>query len=134
MVGVTISRDRLAYLLDCLANGKGIKPPPGGWSTDDMLMLAGACRFGVMTHGPPLYSPEQLLAMTGERREALEEDFAISIEASVEWCAHVASLIWGGEYDQAFEPEHKAIVSTSGAGQRELTPVAGFKNAPAELR
>src|ERR1051325_8114906 len=74
---------RSEYFLDCLANGKPIESPPGGWSGKDMLALVDASCFGAMSQGAASFwlkeNPEEISDENAEFHWLFEaEDYHVS--------------------------------------------------------
>ena len=85
MTGLNIRFDKptIQAYLDALRGGRPISPPPGGWGSDEALMLAGACLACLRTDSMVAHRP----AVEGgppERAEAEAEPMTRLVEAAVE--------------------------------------------------
>ena len=123
---VNFNKARAEHFLDCLANGKDIKSPEGGWSRFEMLNLAGACLFGVKSQGPVTHDGVEWSDIHGERREAIEESFEADIHGAIEFAGLLTQRVRDGEYDQHCDRECKAITWIEG-DERKIRPVEGFR-------
>jgi hypothetical protein len=131
-IAVVVSKAKIATFLEALAKGQAIQPcEPQGWTTRDMLALAGACFFGASSPGPALCGmtkdPDTLHS---EHRELAWENIHEHLHAAIEWYGQVAMLIQDGEYDASLEPENSAIVSVE-EGKKRISPIDGWKHNPA---
>lgn len=108
MIAVALDKAKAECFLDCIENGKPIPPQDvgAGWTVDDLLMLAGAIRFTVLSRGQ---SPD--------------------IRAVVEWFSELAGQIKDGKYDAEFEPHLEALVTSEGA-TKVVHVTQGLKNKP----
>lgn len=132
-IAVRFDKGRTQHYLDALANGNSIEAPPGAWTGNDMLALAGACSFGAMSQGPQSFWLKELPAeMHPEHREQKEEAFMHDLEAAIGFYRQLTMLLKDDEYDQALQPECLALVSKTVEGEEHLTmkPVKGFKEYP----
>ena len=125
-IGVDFDKSKAAYFIDCLANQKPIAPPNGAWTADDMLALAGASFFVVMSHGPWLNRDIDMSKLPPEHREAKEETFFEDIHVAIEYYGHLSMLVQDDEYDTQFEPRHRAVVFHDTEGKKVI-PVDGVK-------
>jgi hypothetical protein len=109
-IAIKFDKDRAQHYLDCLAQGKDIKAPAGGWTGNDMLALAGACHFGAMSQGPQSFW------------------FFIDLGAAIEFYSQLTMLVQDEEYDNSFRPEAFALVSKTIEGEvhQYMKPVKGF--------
>jgi hypothetical protein len=133
-IPVLFDRSKTERFLDCLANGKPIRPPSGsGWTVHDVLALAGACRFVASTHEPSIYlTPPLQPTLPGsdpEHAGAVEESFGADLDATIGWYSHVSRMVQDGEYDQRFEPRHQALVSAPEVVKRRVRIVSGKKGS-----
>ncbi len=133
-IPVKFEKSRGEYLNDCLANGRAIEAPKGGWDPFDTLLLAGACHHAAMSHGPPMLSGRDASELMPERREAVEETFLSDVQAAIGFYSQLCLLLHHGEYDEAFEPHVRAVVGMDSGGDVKCTchPVEGFKDLPEE--
>jgi hypothetical protein len=112
MIAVTFDRARASRFLEALTSGKPIEPPgPDGWTTSDVLLLAGVCRFLAHRKGPARYRGKNLAALPRERGEAIRKTHSEDLEAAIRWHCRAAALLQAGLYDDRFEPRHTALLS-----------------------
>jgi len=132
MIAIHFSKAFAEATLDAIKTGKPIPLPPGGWTGNNMLTLAGVMHAGVFSQGPRAYQvaglPASVLAkMHGERREAVEANFSQDIHDGIKFISQLASQVMDGEYDTNFQPEVKAVLQRKADGGKTFTPVQGFK-------
>jgi hypothetical protein len=128
-IAIKFDKDRAQHYLDCLAQGKDIKAPAGGWTGNDMLALAGACHFGAMSQGPQSFWLKEIPAdLHAEHAEQKEEQFFIDLGAAIEFYSQLTMLVQDEEYDNSFRPEAFALVSKTIEGEvhQYMKPVKGF--------
>ena len=126
MIGINFDKQKAESLIDSLQNGKTIE---GIKTVDDMLALAGACHFVVMSHGPQIWkqgNPPQ--SEYQEHREADEQNLFEDLNAAIEFYSHLTMLTCDGEYDANHEPTCRAAVGIDGDGKRQVLPLEGFKH------
>jgi hypothetical protein len=133
MIGVQFDKARAEYFLDCIRRGKPIARPPGaqGWTCYDMMALAGAMYSATMSHGPGLYQDVDWPKMPFARREATEDDFMADLHGAIDWYAQATMLVADAEYDERFEPQHRAILRLKN-GKKAVLPLSGFKDTGSE--
>lgn len=128
-IAVTFSRERAQYILECLARGAAIRPEKAeGWTRADVLAVAGALLFVVLDQEATVRHGADWSKVPGERQEARADGIRREVQLAMEWHALAVSLVRSGEYDQRFEPRHRAVIVASGTG-RKITPIEGFKGA-----
>lgn len=112
MYPVNFKKERAEYFVDCLDKGLAISPDPdqGGWTKNEMVQLAGACFFVLMSQGP---ISDVMAELSGfgrpekkhpEHVEAEEELLLNDIHAAIEFAANLSMLAHDGGYDDAYEP------------------------------
>jgi hypothetical protein len=123
-------KDRAVQFVQCLAEGTSIGRVQ---TVDEMVALAGACFFALMSHGPILrrmaaQMQNQALpeSQASEHAEADEEMVFNDLHAAIEFSAHLTMLVHDGGYDQQCEPVVQCLV-TQDDGQKRVLPVSGFK-------
>lgn len=127
MFVINFNKERGQHFVDCLANGKPIKNPEGGWSGNDMAALAGVCFAAVLSQGPGQGAQDiDMSELPKEHREFTEEQFFRDIHAGIEFYSQLAMAIRDEEYDSRFEANVKAIVVDTG-DEKKLFPFEGFK-------
>ena len=130
-VGINFNKAKAEQFLAALATGQPFTPTGSTWTLDDMLALAGVCHFGAMSHGPVRLSDRDLSQMHPERREAGDETFLADLLSAVAFYSELTMQVKDRRYDEAFEPELRAIVFNGEDGP-SVTPVSGFRAADGE--
>ena len=128
---VRFSREKAQRMLAAISEGKPIQPPsPEGWTGFDMIALAGVCFFATMSHGPQSYSAQGVSTakLGDEQREAVESTFFSELHAAIEWHANRAREVDDGVFDDQFEPELAAVITSHELGKMAVKPVEGFKS------
>jgi hypothetical protein len=98
MVSMTkYTKVRAEYLLDCMHTGKPIAPSGEDWTADDLLALAGACRF-VATEHPISPSGVPLATLSVEQREALAEILLADVTNAIGYYHHLTDLVANDGY------------------------------------
>ena len=123
---VEVKKDRLAYYLACLSEGKPLDVPEGGWTGNELLALAGVCFFIRMTHGPEGFTPEQHEALPFEHKEAVSDTLYDDLHTAIEWCCDAAEHLHNGSYDELFDPTHVVRLSE----RDQMQPLEGFRSTP----
>lgn len=128
MVGVTFRKAIAEYFIHCLDKQQPIEPPGDKWTADNMLALAGACFCVVTSQGPRWLKAQgvDISQLGEEQKEAVEESVVPELHAAVEWIADRCFDIVDGAYDEAFEADHRAMITVDG-DERKVVPVEGFK-------
>ena len=125
MQPIEFHKEYAQYLLDCLANGLPIHPPPGGgWRRFDQLMLAGAAFFAYCSHGPMLEQPD----LTPEQQAENDGLFGEEVMGTINFLAQVFESVKYDEYDEQWEPTMTALVA-AGPNNVKVQPVKGWKVA-----
>jgi hypothetical protein len=106
-IAISFSKAKAQEYLDCLVTGKAVVGP---WTAENMLALAGACYFAVMSHGPVRLSDRDWETIPAERREAAESTFLTDLTAAVEFYAELCMRVRDGNYDRLFEPKLRGVV------------------------
>ena len=138
MFPLNFKKKRAEYFLDCLANGKPIShdPEQPGWTINEMVQLAGACFFVMMTHGPILqveYAKMQgkkyAQPANKEHAEAVDESVFNDLHAGIEFAGHLSQLVCDAEYDQTWEDFVQCAVTQSCATEikKSMQPFTGLK-------
>ena len=115
---IQFDKSRAQYYLDCIRDGKAIEPNEEGWNRYQMLQLAGALFFGLLTHGPAQATKSQLAEMSQEHQEATEATLFEDIHAGIEFSANLHMLVEDGEYDQHYREQVKLLVTQDEHGKR----------------
>ena len=127
-IAINFDKAKAERLLARLTQGRSID---GVQSVDDILALGGACLFLAMGQGPALSKavdwskvpPEQQPEETDEEEDTFIED----LHAAIEYYAQLTLLVANGDYDDYFDPRHKAIVMIE-QGEKTVVPVEGMHN------
>lgn len=112
---VNFCREKAEYLLKCIQDGLDLKCPPGGWSKDEMLAVAGAMYFACMSQGPLLHEGVEVTTLSGERQEALWATLVADLHAAIETYGRLTMRVCDDQYDDAFEPRVLASVESEAA-------------------
>ena len=94
-----------------------------------MLMLAGACYFAVLSHGPwqqrikEIAGQEAPGEMPNELSEAIEETHTADLHAAIDFIFELTMRIIDGEYDDRYQECVRALLR---GDTMQLTPVEGF--------
>jgi len=133
MFPLNFEKARSQRYVECIAEGKPIGVVH---SVDEMVAMAGACFFGLLSHGPLLRKAAgemQGVALDppGTREHAEADDAMVYADtrAAIEFVGHLTMLIRDGEYDEDFEEQVRCLLSDAD-GQKQVAPVQGFKNHP----
>lgn len=93
--------------LDCLQNGKPINPPDGGWTANDVLMLAGVAHHIAHSQGPVGRQSSSEVS-TFEHKEAAEEYFDEELKASIEFHS-IFSRQQAGDFQGSVKVEDEVL-------------------------
>jgi hypothetical protein len=120
---VDFRKGRMEHFLNSIKNGTPLEKVN---EARDLLLLAGACLFVVLSHGPVEHLPLRedlkrkgmdeeairriLKKIPIEHREATSDRFIGDLLAAVNYCAHMAMAVMDGDYDDQFEPDHLAYI------------------------
>src|SRR5262245_5112808 len=103
-------------------DGTNIEAPPGGWSVDEMLCLAGALFVVVGHKRPAKLSGINVSNMHDEHFEHFVERTKMDIHAAIEFCSWPVMALATGRYDDQFEPTLELTVEGG-----ELQPPTTFE-------
>jgi hypothetical protein len=123
-VTLTFDKRRAQDLLARLLAGRALLPPDGGWSDDDLLLLAGVAQYLALTRAG-LARPGGWAGGHREHAEAEVDTLCEDLAVALEWVAHATMLVADGNYDELFEPVHRAEASARGG--RRVTFTEGRK-------
>lgn len=131
MFPINFDKAKTERFLNCLRTGS---PVAGVQTVDDFAALAGACFFAIMSHGPIMRKVmaeaegrEYEEPAHPEHREAQEEEIYKDIHAAIEYYGQMTMLVADGQYDQHFEPQHKAAVSVDDKGELHVSVLSGAR-------
>ena len=129
MFPVNFSTQRSERITAWLANGE---PIGVARTVDEMLALAGACFFAIMSHGPLLRkAAAETQGKTvaepqpNEHVEADDEMVFSDLHAAIEFVGHLTMLVHDEEYDKAFEGIVRCFV-TQNDGKKTVVQFQGF--------
>lgn len=133
MFPLNFEKSRAERFLQCLATGE----PIGKVHTiDEMVGLAGACFFALMSHGPiirkmaaEMQGKELETPQTQEHAEADDEMIFSDLHAAIEFSGHLTMMVKDGLYDDRCEELVRCFVSQDG-DQKQLHQFEGFKDPP----
>ena len=128
MIGINFDKATAEHFVSCLADGGPIAHS-GPWTADDMLTLAGACFFGVMSQGPFLQKVAQMMGKEvpeqhPEHAEASEEQFLADIHGAVEFLAELTMRVRDGEFDERYTSPVRALLD---GASHSIQPIEGFR-------
>ena len=117
MISISFDKAEAERFIDCLKTGKPIASSPQGWTSKDMLALAGACVFGAFSQGPLLNHQLKVGGLHDEHREALMETLLADLYAALKYYSYLTMLVCSGEYDAlGFEARCEASVQIDADG------------------
>jgi hypothetical protein len=124
-IAINFDKAKVERMLEAMTKGR---PIAGVESVDDMLALGGACFFMAMSHGQELHDAVDWSKVPGgeEQEEQDEDTFIPEIHAAIEYYAQLVFLVANREYEEHFEPRHKAIVMIE-EGEKTVVPVEGMR-------
>jgi hypothetical protein len=126
MESIEVTKSHALKVIDALASGAPISPPGQAWRRVDMLNLAGACVFGVLSQGPIIGQPD----LSHEQQVDSDRSFIQEVLGTVEVLSHIFQLLRDGEYDARFEPYIKAVVHEQA---KKVQAIEGFKDEGGHL-
>ena len=119
----------------CLAEGKTIKPEQANWTVNEMVGLAGACFFCLLSHGPLLRKVAADMqgkklepSETTEHQEADDELVFNDLHSAIEFVSHLTMLVRDQEYDNNFEELVQCCVTQEGQVTKRIVPIGGYKS------
>jgi hypothetical protein len=132
MIGVHFNKDRAEQVIEALNTGKAISAPPGGWSQNDMLALAGVLYAGAVSHGPQSHqvagvTPAMAREPHPEKQEAVEDTFHADLHDAIDFMGMLTFKVMDNDFDADFDPEVKAAVFRKPDGGKAVHPAKGFK-------
>ena len=136
MFPVNFNKERAEYYLRCLDEGRAIEPEQAeGWSVDEMIGLAGACFFGLLSHGPLLRKAAADIqgkklepSETAEHKEADDQLVFNDLHGAIEFVGHLTMLVHDQEYDNNFEELVRYGVTQEGQVKKTVVPIEGYKS------
>jgi len=135
MIPVKMTKERAEYFVACLGDGKPFIPPPGGWSGDEMLAVAGACLAAARSQGPNNWwsKANDTSAMHREHSEMVEEAFDHDLHAGVGFYSQLIEALMFGEWDKQYAADVQALATQTGTLKKSVSPVKGFVGHPDRL-
>lgn len=136
MFPVNFRKERAEYYLRCLDEGKAIEPEQAdGWTVDEMVGLAGACFFALLSHGPLLRKAAAKMlgkklepSETAEHKEADDQLVFNDLHDTIEFAGHLTMLVHDQEYDHNFEELVRCGVTQEGEVKKTVVPIEGCKS------
>jgi hypothetical protein len=128
-VSIRFDKAKAERILDALATGKPIE---GVRSVDEVLALAGACFFTALSRSEALETRPEPGEEGEEPAEGTEACFVADLHAAIEYYGQLTMLVAAGDYDQSFEPRHRAIVAVE-EGEKTVIPLEGMRGDALEV-
>jgi len=99
---LTIDRDRIKAILASLRNDETVGPPAGGWTGNDMFLVAGVCSWAAMKRIERTWNEElrdEMSKLHKERLEAVTATVLDNVPATVLIVAWIVQMIESDTYD-----------------------------------
>jgi len=135
MFPLNFNKKRAEYYLRCLDEGKPIEPEQTAWTVNEMVGLAGACFFGLLSHGPLLRKAAADMqgkklepSEATEHQEADDELVFNDLHAVIEFVGHLTMLVHDQEYDNNYEELVRCGVTQEGQVKKKVVPIEGYKS------
>jgi hypothetical protein len=123
-IAINFDKAKAERFLEGLTKGK---PITGTQTVDDILALAGACFFMAMSQGPAINQAVDWSKLGPVDHSNQNEDtFIQDIHNAIEYYAQLTLLVADGEYDENFDPQHRAIVMVEN-GKKTVVPIEGMR-------
>lgn len=123
-IAINFDKAKAERFLEGLIKGKAIN---GVQTVDDILALAGACFFMAMSQGPALHQAVDWSKVGSvDHADQNEDTFIFDIHNAIEYYAQLTLLVADGEYDENFDPQHRAIVMVEN-GKKTVVPIEGMR-------
>ena len=130
MFPLNFNKKRAEYYLRCLVEGKTIEPEQADWTVNEMVGLAGACFFGLLSKGPLLRKAAADMqgkklepSEATEHQEAYDELVFNDLHSAIEFVGHLTMLVHDQEYDNNFEEFVQCCVTQECHGAPQIPPV-----------
>lgn len=130
-IAINFDRAKTEKLLDALVRGKAL---PAVHDVDDILALGGACFFLALSRGVELKKAAAHLRVAPPRDDDDDEEedtFVPEIHAALEYYGQLTLLVANGEYEDHFDPKHKAVVTIED-GEKTVVPLDGMRDGEDE--
>jgi hypothetical protein len=104
---LTIDKALIEQLIERLCDGKPIETPSGGWSANDLFMVAGVCAWAAANKVRDIWSflyRNEFSALPKEHQEAWGHTLLDNVPAIALFVATAAHHIDSNTYDQKFAP------------------------------
>jgi len=135
MFPLNFNKKRAEYYLQCLGEGKPIEPEQTAWTVNEMVGLAGACFFGLLSHGPLLRKAAADMqgkklepSEATEHQEADDELVFNDLRGAIEFVGYLTMLVNDQEYDDNYEKLVRCGVTQEGQVTRKVGPIEGYKS------
>jgi hypothetical protein len=122
-IAINFDKAKAERLVDALTNKKPIETPR---DVDDILALAGACFYAAMSQAPALHKGVDWSRVGHEAQDEDQDSFFADLHAAIEYYGQLMMLVAAGEYDDSFDPRHKAIVMMQD-DRKTVIPVEGVR-------
>src|SRR4051812_6989716 len=115
VIGIHFDKEYAGQVLDAIRTGRPIPLPPGGWTQNAELTLAGIMAAAAKSHGPqtgPFHGRNygEFLKQPAERQEAVQDTFHRDLHAGIDVLSQLTLDLVDGTYDARFEGEVEAGV------------------------
>ena len=114
MYPIMFAKGRAEELVARIGEGKDIPAPAAGWSSDELLQVAGALFFAAMSHGPREIDKDQFSDLSSGNGDVATRTLADDLHMAVDFYSDLTMMVCGGTYDQRFEPRLQAVVVREG--------------------
>jgi hypothetical protein len=125
MYPIMFDKARAEQLVARIGGGRDIPVPTDGWTSDQLLQVAGALFFAAMSHGPPAID-KNIENSTSENGDSATRNLSDDLHMAIDFYCDLTMMVCGGTYDERFEPELRAVVMREGA-ERGFKIIRGGK-------
>lgn len=122
-IAINFDKAKAERLVEALNNKKPLDTPR---DVDDILALAGACFFMAMSQAPALHKAVDWSRVGHDESDENQDTFFADLHAAIEYYGQLTMLVAAGEYDDSFDPQHKAIVMMQ-HDRKTVIPVEGVR-------
>ena len=122
-IAINFDKAKAERLVDALTNKKPLDTPR---DVDDVLALAGACFYAAMSQAPALHKAVDWSRVGHHEQDEDQDTFFADLHAAIEYYGQLMMLVAAGEYDDSFDPRHKAIVMMQD-DRKTVIPVEGVR-------
>ena len=122
-IAINFDKAKAERLVEAFNSKKAIDTPR---DVDDILALAGACFFMAMSQAPALHKGVDWSRVGHVEEDEDQDTFFADLHAAIEYYGQLMMLVAAGEYDDSFDPRHKAIVMMQD-DRKTVIPVEGVR-------